>query len=252
MRRVLFRVGGRPIYSYAAMLYLGIVLGIYAQLFVGQQAGLALPRLLAGTLLLLSAALLGARLLFVAAHWAHYREAPGRILRFSDGGAAMYGGLFLAVPLSLPVTRGLGLPFATFWDTASFTMLTGMIVTRIGCFLNGCCAGRPSASRWAWYLPDVRGVWARRIPMQALEAAWGLTVLAGAAWIWSAQPFAGAVVLFTLGAYGAGRLVLEGLRDAPDRVAGIGLQRAISALLVLVSLTGFGLAWLLAAPALRP
>ena len=39
MRRVLFRIGRVPIHSYPAMLYVGIVLGLYAQLDAGQQAG---------------------------------------------------------------------------------------------------------------------------------------------------------------------------------------------------------------------
>lgn len=244
MRRVLFTVAGRPIYSYAAMLYLGIVLGIYAQLYAGLAVGLSPGRLLACTIVLLAAALLGARLLFVASNWSAFRQQPARILRMYEGGASMYGGLLVAVPLSLPITRAFGLPFATFWDTASFTMLVGMIVTRAGCFLNGCCAGRPSASRWAWYLPNDRGIWTRRVPTQVLEALWGALVLSGAVAVWRQRAFDGAVILYTIGAYGTGRLILEGAREVQDRLAGVRVQRALSAMLVVIALSGFGLVWL--------
>jgi phosphatidylglycerol---prolipoprotein diacylglyceryl transferase len=243
MRRVLFRIGKVPIYSYPAMLYLGIVSGLYAQMYAGQQIGIPRERTLAITLALLTAALLGARLLFVLPRWPYYRAQPARIWRFSDGGAAMYGGLFLAVPLSIPATRLAGIPFAAFWDTAAFTMLIGLIVTRVGCFLNGCCAGRPTERWFGVDLPDERGVWAPRIPNQFLEAAWGLIVLAGAIALWSRRPFEGAVMLYALGGYGAGRAGLEHLRDTPDRFRGVRLQQAISIALVMVSVAGFTVAW---------
>ena len=243
MRRVLFHIGRMPVYSYPAMLYAGIVLGIYAQLYAGRSIGIDSVRLLTATLFLLTCALLGARLLFVAANWETYRRQPRRILRCSDGGAAMYGGLFVAVPLSAAVTEMVRIPFAAFWDLASFTMLVGMIVTRAGCFLNGCCAGRPTQGWFALRLPDDAGVWERRIPNQLLEAACGLLVLAGAVLLWRRLPFSGAVILYTFGAYGAGRVVLEPLRDVQDRVQGIRLQRAISMALVVLALTGYSIAW---------
>src|SRR5215211_5124088 len=140
MRRVLFHCFGRSIYSYPSMLYVGIVLGIYAQLFAAQSLGLDITRTFAATILLVAAALLGARLLHVIPNWQHYRAPPRDILKVSSGGASMYGGLLLGFPLSYPVLSALEIPFGLYWDTCSFTMLVGMTITRAGCFLNGCCA----------------------------------------------------------------------------------------------------------------
>ncbi len=232
-----------PIYSYPAMLYLGVVLGIYAELAAATAIRLDRERTLAATLILLSSALLGARLLFVVAHLPFYRSQPQRILRFSDGGASMYGGLLLAVPLSLGLLPVLGIPFGAFWDAASFTMLIGMIVTRLGCFLNGCCAGKPTDSVLGMRMADYRGVWARRFPTQVFEAAWGTIVLAGACLIWPRLPFAGALFLYAMGAYGAGRIVLESTRHEQDRLFGLTLHRALSTVFVAVSLAAFTLAW---------
>ena len=244
MRRVLFVWFGRPVHSYPAMLYVGIVLGIYAQLGAARAIGLDLGRTLVATLVLLTAALLGARLLHIVAQWPLYRAHPRRILQFAEGGASMYGGVLVAIPLSLPLLGWLGLPFGAFWDTASFTMLIGMIVTRAGCFLNGCCAGRPTDGAWGIELSDHRGVRRRRIPLQALEAAWGLGVLAGACGLWSRRPLDGAVLLYTLGAYGAGRILLEPLRDEIDRVMGTSVHGAISTGFVVIALGALTIAWL--------
>lgn len=239
MRRVLFSFLGRPVYSYPAMLYVGTVLGIYAQLFAAASAGLETASILAVTLLLFVLALMGARLLHVLANWPLYRNDLRRILRFSSGGASMYGGLLLAVPLSIPLLAAVGIPFATFWDTASFTVLLGMIITRVGCFLNGCCAGRPTSGWWGVNLPDCSGNWRRRIPAQILEIAWGCAVLAGAVLAWRRLPFAGALFLYTIGAYGAGRILMESLREEQERIMGINVHTAISAAFVAVSVCGF-------------
>jgi phosphatidylglycerol---prolipoprotein diacylglyceryl transferase len=243
MRRVLFHFAGTPIYSYPAMLYLGIVLGIYAELYAALTSGLNVASTLAATLVLLTTALLGARLLHVVAEWPAYRDRPREILQFAKGGAAMYGGLLIAVPLSVPVLAVLKLPIGAFWDVASFTMLTGMIVTRVGCFLNGCCAGRPTRSRWGMNLPNHHGVWRRRIPAQIVEAAWGLVVLAGAMVVWRHLSFQGALFFYAIGTYGLGRVLLESIRDEQDRVMGVTLHKAISIGLVVIAISVFATAW---------
>jgi prolipoprotein diacylglyceryltransferase len=155
----------------------------------------------------------------------------------------MYGGLLLALPLSLPVTAMLGLPFAAFWDTVSFTLLVGMVVARAGCLLRGCCSGRPADGWFALELADDRGVRARRIPAQLLEAGWALAVLAGAVVVWMHRPFAGAVILCTIGGYAGGRIALESTREAHGRVVGARVQRIISTAFVAGSVVVFAMAW---------
>lgn len=235
MRRF-FEVGGVRIYSYPAMLYGGIVLGIYAQLYAARSIGLDTGRTLTVTLLLLMSALLGARLLFVASHLDFYRTHPTRILRFSDGGASMYGGLLLAVPLSVVLLAVFEIPFGAFWDVASFAMLIGMTVTRAGCLLNGCCAGRPTRGLLGMHLPDAHGVWMRRIPTQLLEAGWGIVVLGGACLLWPRLSSPGLLFLYTAGAYAAGRIVLESTRHEQDRMFGLTVNRALSIVFAAIAL----------------
>ena|ERR1044071_642933 len=243
MRRVLFHCFGFAIYGYPAMLYVGIVLGIYAELYAARLIGIDVTAALAATLCLLMTALFGARMLHVLSHWSHYSRDPMQVLRCSDGGASMYGGLLLAIPVSFPVLATLGLSFGTFWDLASFAMLVGLIVTRIGCFLNGCCAGRPTSHWCGMYLPNYKGVWRRRIPVQILDASWGAVVLAGSLILLGDLPFHGARFLYAIGAYGAGRVVLESLRDEQDRVRGISVHKFISTGLIAASLGAFATGW---------
>jgi prolipoprotein diacylglyceryl transferase len=242
MRRILFSCFGIAVYSYPAMLYLGLVTGTLAGAYVAHSSGLDANRFALAMVLLLIPALAGSRLLFVLMRWDVYAREPLRIWRRSEGGMAMYGGLLLAVPLSILLVPALGLRFGLFWDAATFTILIGMIFTRVGCLLNGCCSGRPTAAWFGLDLPDHRGVRLRRIPTQLLEMGWAAILLAGISLARGRVPFAGAIFCSAVIAYGAGRYFLETLRDdrtSPDRP----VLRTLSLVLAASAFVAFVFAW---------
>ena len=236
-RRHLVRWRGIDVASYTAMLYLGCTVGVLAGAAVGGASGLERSRVALAIIVLLVPALVGARLWFVVEHWSVYRREPRRIWRRADGGSALHGGLPLSLVVSVPVLGLLDLPFGRFWDAATFTMLIGLIFTRVGCVMHGCCAGRATSGRLGVWLPDQFGVWRRRFPTPLLEAGWAALVLAGAAVARPDAPFAGAVLLGVLAAYGAGRLVLEPTR-AGGGSGGVRANMAFSALLVVAGSIG--------------
>jgi phosphatidylglycerol:prolipoprotein diacylglycerol transferase len=243
MRRILFNWRGYNIYSYPAMLYVGLLTGVFAGAWVAQRSGMSADRFAIAITLLLIPALAGSRLYFVLTRWDLYRRDPARIWRRTEGGMSMYGGFILAVPLSIPLLRLLGLPFAGFWDAAALTILLGMAFTRIGCFLNGCCGGRPSEAWFALSLPDHHGIWRRRIPTQLMELAFALVLFGAALALRGVAPFPGAIFCLVLAGYAAGRWVLESLRDDETEGWDKTTMQATSALLVLAALIGLAFIW---------
>jgi phosphatidylglycerol:prolipoprotein diacylglycerol transferase len=240
---VLFKLSGRRVHSYPALLYIGLLMGTLAGCAVAPARGLASERFTVAELVLLVPALVGARLWFVAAHWQVYRPEPRRILRHSEGGMALYGGLLLAVACSALVLPMLGVGFGGFWDAATFTMLVGMVFVRLGCLLTGCCAGRPCWSRLALRLPDDRGRWQRRYPTQLLEAALAIALLAAAVGLLASGPALGIIFVFGLGGYGMGRFLLEPLRAPDPSQRWLPRPRLVSGSLVVISLLVGVAAW---------
>jgi phosphatidylglycerol:prolipoprotein diacylglycerol transferase len=229
MHPILFEWRGRRIYSYPAMLYLGLVLGVFAGNVAANQAGLDAFRVLFATLLLTIPALAGSRLLFIALHWEAYRRDPRRILRLDQGGGVLYGGLLLLAVAAVPVARLLDLPLGPSADVLAITILVAAPFARIGCLLHGCCSGRLTGSRIGLVLPDHRGHRRRRIPSQLLEAGWMAVLLLGAVALWGRLPFPGALALYMLGGYGLARFALDFTRETAGRSAtNAGLQRAVS------------------------
>ena len=221
-RRYLTSWRGLDVPSYTAMLYVGCVAGVFAGAAAGASAGLDPSRVAWTTVVLLVPALVGSRLWFVLEHSSVYRAEPRRIWRRSEGGSALHGGLLLSLAVSVPLLAAVHIPFWTYWDAASFTMLVGLVFTRVGCVMHGCCAGRASSGPLAMRLPDHCGVWERRIPTPLLEAGWAVLVLAGAAVAQATRPSSGTIFLGVLAAYAGGRLLLEPTRQT----AGTGGSRA--------------------------
>lgn len=225
------------------MLYLGLVFGVAAGDIAAHKAGLNAIRWYIATLILIVAALSGSRLLYVAVQWKIYRHNLRRILDRHDGGHVMYGGLLGALLVSIPLLWALDLNFGAFWDVSSFTILVGMMFTRIGCLLNGCCYGRPSHSWFSVYLPNSRGEWEKRIPTQALEAACAVFLLIFIALIWRWMPFPSALFLCATLGYSAARFTMEFARGREPGSSTFRVAHVISVVAFVSSVCTLTLYW---------
>jgi phosphatidylglycerol---prolipoprotein diacylglyceryl transferase len=225
------------------MLYVGLTCGVVASDMAAHAAGLDPLRVYIATIVLIVPALMGARLLFVASEWKYYRRNPRRIWDRTQGGFMMYGAVPVMLLCSVPLLRMLHIHFGAFWDVSTFTILVGMIFTRVGCLLNGCCGGRPTSSWFGIRLPDTNGVWQRRIPTQALEAACATVLLIVATVMWGRTPFPGALFLLVTLSYASVRLLLELAREHPNRGRQFHLAYALSVVFVLTSISVLAVNW---------
>lgn len=235
MHPVMLEWRGHRFHSYPAMQSMGIMLGVLAGNIAARSAGLDHFKVWLATIVLLLPALAGGRLLHVVTRWNYYRARRSLIWDTRTGGGAQYGGIVVAVPLSLPLLWYMELPFGAFWDIASITLMVGVVITRIGCFLNGCCAGRETQSWLAVYLPNVRGEWKRRYPTQLFEAASAATLLAAGLVLWTSLSFDGALFIFVSCGYALGRLVLQSIRE--DAARRFTIQHGISLVIIGAGLT---------------
>ncbi len=100
----------------------------------------------------------------------------------------------------------LRLPVGVILDATAPGLFLGVALGRPGCFLAGCCSGRPTTSRWGLWSSDQR-IGARRIPTQLLESLLGL-IIGGTALLLvvDAKPVAaGSIFVGALAAYTLGR-----------------------------------------------
>ena len=231
MHKVLFTWRGVDVHSYDVALYLGALLGLIAGDVMANVAGLRSEWVLSAMLVLLVVGLVGARGLHVLLHRPFYRRRPDLIWHRSGGGAAHLGGLASMLLVSPLLLSALAIPVGRFWDVATVPLLIGLIFGKLGCTLNGCCAGQPSHAWFALPLPDHQGVRRRRVPTQLLEICLAVAILAGVALFWNLNPFPGALFLLSLTAYGFGRAILQPTRITQDMIGAANAQQLLAACL---------------------
>jgi phosphatidylglycerol:prolipoprotein diacylglycerol transferase len=176
MRPVLFVWRGFKVRSFPVMMYLASLTGMLVTMWAGRSRGLPPERTGAAVLALLCCVFLGARLFYVLMNWKSFSASGWPIFARSQGGMTFSGGLLLGLLVLPPILSSLQLPLAQFCDATGLGMLAGLPVAKAGCFLHGCCCGRPTASWIGVDLPDHNGVWARRFPTQFLELAWSASL----------------------------------------------------------------------------
>lgn len=140
--------------SYGLMLAIAFLIGTALALRETRRRGLDEDRMVSVILVALVAGVLGARMLYVLEHVAEFRREWGSVLALWQGGLTLYGGVVAGTLAALVTARRLGLPM---WETADIltpSVALGTMFGRIGCFLNGCCYGRPTTLPWGVEFPS--------------------------------------------------------------------------------------------------
>ena len=208
----------------------GVVFGLVMQAMLVARAHVDVRAALAVSLAALVFGFLGAKAWFLAIHKGNAGSAV-----FTDG-LCIQGFIAGAAASMMTLLAVLHLPAGTFLDATAPGLLLGMAVGRPGCFLTGCCAGRPTASRWGVFASD-RRVGMRRIPIQLWESLACLAIgLAALFLVLHYRPaIAGAVFVGAIAAYTLCRQFLLPFRAEP-RKSSIGPRlTTVGASLVLVA-----------------
>ena len=145
----ILRIGGIHIYSYGLMLFLSFLLGIVIVERRAKKFGVDPKKVTDLALWVLLAVVVGSRLFYVAFHWGEFKDDLIGIIAFWRGGLAglmFYGGFLGALIAGLVFVRINRLPVLKLMDAVAPALVLGEGLTRIGCFLNGCCFGQPTAS----------------------------------------------------------------------------------------------------------
>lgn len=239
MKPTLFHLGSFPVHSYGFMIAVGLVVGVAVAIRRGRSVGIDTGASLDLTFYAIVVGLVGARLLYVLVHAREYAQicrggdserSLGRILRdcsaalqFWQGGLVFLGGAVLAAVVILVYARRKRMVLGDVADVLAPSVSVAHVFGRLGCFLVGCCYGRPWAGGFSFppgsvAYDELLGqhrffAGATSTPplhaTQLYEAAGELLVFLGLSWLWPRRRFPGAIALTYAFAYGVLRFVLE-------------------------------------------
>lgn len=148
----LLRIGAHGVSGYGFFLTAGYAASLLAILLLAGRQGLPVKETAAFVLFAAAVTLLGARAPFLFKAGATMRPTA-----LYDGGGYFYAGLFAGMLFAfiyLPLVR---LPLWRVADVVAAGTALGYAIARVGCFLGGCCYGRPAEVPWAVRFPLLPG-----------------------------------------------------------------------------------------------
>lgn len=145
----LFDLGPLTVYSYGVLLAAAYLGGLQVALVRARQRGVDAARVMDLGIYIIVSALIGAKLLLVLVDADHFVQNPAELFSLVRSGGVFYGGLILAVIVGLWYVRRHRLPTWQVADIIAPGIAFGHVVGRVGCFLAGCCYGRPTDVPWA-------------------------------------------------------------------------------------------------------
>jgi phosphatidylglycerol:prolipoprotein diacylglycerol transferase len=134
------------------MLAMSFLVGIYVAAWRAKRYGVRPQLILDLSVYIILAAVVGSRFLYVLFHLDDY-SSPLQFFALWEGGATFYGGLLLAIVASAAFARHKNLSFLRFADIIAPSIALGMALARVGCFLSGCCYGKPTDAPWGVVFP---------------------------------------------------------------------------------------------------
>jgi phosphatidylglycerol---prolipoprotein diacylglyceryl transferase len=155
VRPILFELGPFRVHAYGLTLALSFLIGSYWVIRRGRPRGYREEELNLLFLWILGSALIGARLYYAFQHPEDFRQDWLELFQIWRGGLTQYGGLIGALLVGGLFIRSRRWSFREVADLLAPALALGEAITRIGCFLSGCCFGKPCGEPWCVvYPPD--------------------------------------------------------------------------------------------------
>ncbi len=144
MHPILFKIGPLEIRSWGVLVLIAFAVGIWYISKRIQKHGVNPERIWDLGFWVALSAIIGSRVLYVLYHVPYFREHPGEIIKFWEGGAVFFGGFIFGLVAGIwyLVKHKKDLPFWLTGDYAAEALALGMFFGRWGCFFNGCCFGK--------------------------------------------------------------------------------------------------------------
>jgi len=239
---VLFRIGPLAVRWYGLMYLLGFVAAYFVirSELNRRQGPIAVEEADDLLFYLILGLLIGARLGYaIFYNLDSYFSAPWEIFAIWHGGMSFHGGLLGMLAAGLIFADRRNVQFLELADITALAAPIGLMLGRIGNFINGELFGRVSALPWAIVFPMAGDL--PRHPSQLYEAILEGPVLFSLLWWLRVRTKKHGQILATfLVAYGAFRFLIEFLRE-PDPQLGFVLPGLTMGQVLCIAMLGAGI-----------
>jgi phosphatidylglycerol:prolipoprotein diacylglycerol transferase len=139
--------------SYGLLMVLGFLAAVAVIRYLSRHFTSDPQHITNAALYSLIAGVIGARAFFVIHYAEQFKGNPLGVLEIWNGGLELLGGVLLAIAVILFYIHYHKLPMRHYLDALAIGLVVALVFGRVGCFLNGCCYGKPTDLPWGLRLP---------------------------------------------------------------------------------------------------
>jgi len=165
-------------------------------------------------IIVMLSSIIGARVFYVLTNLSYFMKMPSEILKVYHGGLVYYGGFIGGIIGGFIYVKIKKYSFIELLDCVMPVISLGQSIGRIGCFLNGCCYGRPTTCSLGVKFPVLHDDICR-IPTQLYSSLANFFIFLFLMWRLNNKKFKGEVIADYLLSYGLFRFIIEYFRDDP-------------------------------------
>lgn len=170
MKIDLFSIGKFTIHGYGLMIAIGILCCVAMASYRAKKNGLDQEAIVDIGIYGVIGGFLGAKILYVIVEFKTFIKDPKTVL--GSEGFVVYGGIIAGFLTAIVYCRIKKLYFLEYFDLAVASISMAQGFGRIGCFLAGCCYGRPTDSVFGVVFPEdsLAPAGIKLIPTQLISA----------------------------------------------------------------------------------
>ena len=216
MHMILFRIGGLTAYSYGLMIAIGVIFAFITSEKRADAFGLSGDALFTMGIWGVIGGVIGGKLFYMIVEFRNILKDPSILLNFTNG-FVIYGSLIVGILFALIYCRVKKIDFLPYLDIVVAGVAAAQGFGRIGCFLAGCCYGKPTDAAFGVVFPatGLAPAGVRLIPTQLISSAGDFLIALILVLVHRRQKWTGVTTAVYMMLYAAGRFVIEFFRGDP-------------------------------------
>ena len=258
MHPKLFSIGKLTLHSYGLMLAISFIIAIWITVLRARKRGINPDDMMDLSLWIMIFAIIGSRAFYILYHIPEYIKAPQRIFIIWEGGLVLLGGFIFSSLATIVFCWRKKIALWVIADSVAPSIGLAEFITRIGCFLNGCCFGRPTNMSWGMIFPNgsstgvysAAGEYCHSIamhgsnapihihPTQLYMAAYGLIIFLTLIYIERFKKFHGFLFFMLIILMSIARIIVDFFRYYDENIIFLGLRQNqhISVVLIIIAI----------------
>ncbi len=208
-------IGPLTLHTYGLFVAVGFFVGIIITTRLGKDEGFNPQQIMDMGFFIILSAIIGSRVLYVLINASYFVKEPLGIFKIWQGGLVFSGGVICVVLTMIWYVKRHNLPLGKTADLWAPAIAIGQCIGRIGCFMAGCCYGKPTDLSWGVTFTHPNSLCPLNVPLhptQLYSSISSFIIFLVMMLLYSKKKFEGQVFLWFLILHSTARLVLERFR----------------------------------------